>query len=237
VATTGSKLRLVFRGAPDDLSATLPLDVPVPRRVPVRVAIGGKGEERAFTASAVPFDGRVLLSLVLPRTTPPGHYDGVARLGEAEIEAELAVAPTVDLEIEPETVELRLNAGERATQEFTLYNAGNVAVEIRSGHAAGLFAEGGVERSLHRAYTAKPDESQRRVDFLGDLLAGEHGGLLRIRIDEGAGEIGSGETRTLRVTFEAPAGHLLAGRLYTGIWPLHDLGIDVRLNVPEETLR
>ena len=94
----------------------------------------------------------------------------------------------------------------------------------------GIFMEGGVERALHRAYVGRLESGQRRVDALAENLARAHGGLVKMRVQEGAGEIAPGEVRQLAVALEVPA-DLEGGRVYGGNWELANLVYPVTLRV------
>jgi hypothetical protein len=165
----------------------------------------------------------------------------------------IEVEPEVELQLVPDQLALRAAPGDRPTVALTLVNAGNVPAAVRRTHAVGLFATGGVERALHRTYVelrggpaGKGDDAggeggpraraarpaERPVDRLFELLGEEHGGLLRLTVEEGAGDVAPGERRELRVTLAVPD-DLRRGRTYTGTWALHDLRYHVRLVVED----
>ena len=242
---------LVFRGTPGGLTAAVSDPELSARRFPVRLALESNESWRGkapVAARAFRVDGDMVLQMSLPARTPPGRYEGTIDVEGTERAVVIEVEPEVELQLVPDQLTLHGAPGERLTTELTLANAGNVAVEIRRAHAVGLFAVGGVERALHRVYMdearGRPDDAKERsapderpaerpVDRLFAHFADEHGGLLRVSVDEGAGEIAPGETRALRVTFAVPE-RLTRGRTYTGTWPLHDLRYYIRLVVSDD---
>ncbi|MGH7504392.1 MAG: hypothetical protein ACRELX_02020 [Longimicrobiales bacterium] len=228
----GEPLR--FRGMPGSLSAAVREGEPVARRVPIRFSKKAAAAllvgERVARASRL--EGDLVLQLTLPPRTPPGTYEAVIDVGGRERPVVIEVEPEIELQIVPDQLTLRAAPGEHATVDLTFANTGNVAVEIRRAYAFGIFAAGGLERALHRTYVDERAEGERRVDYLFDRLAEEHGGLVRIAIEEGSGELKPGDTREVRATFRLPE-RLARGRTYTGTWPLHDVRYYIRLVVPE----
>ena len=238
----GEPLR--FRGTPGDLTAAVSDPEVTARRFPVRLALESSAAWRGqppVAARAFRMAGDMLLQMSLPARTPPGTYEGTIEVDGEEHAVVIEVEPEVELQLAPDQLTLRGAPGDRLSAELTVLNTGNTAAEIRRAYAAGLFAVGGVERALHRVYTERPqaagDEGkggheERPIDRLFGHFAEEHGGLLRIAVDDGAGDIEPGEARALRVTFAVPE-RLTRGRIYTGTWALHDLRYYIRLIVSD----
>jgi hypothetical protein len=224
---------LRFRGTPGSLSAALAEGEITARRLPIRLAVSGKrAAQQPLTARATRLEGDLVLQLTLPARTPPGTYEGTAEVDGDERPIVVEVEPEIELEVVPDQLTIEASPGEHVAVALTIVNAGNVAVEIRRAYAFGIFAAGGLERALHRAYTSKRPEGERRVDFLFDQLADEHGGVVRVAIEEGSGELKPGEARAARVRFHVPP-DLHRGRTYTGTLPLYDVRYYVRLVVPD----
>ena len=225
---------LRFRGTPGSLSAALREGDAVPRRLPIRLT--GKAAEALAAGERVARASRqerdLVLQLALPPRTPPGTYEATVDVDGKERAVVIEVEPEVELQIVPDQLTLRAAPGDHTTVPMTFANAGNVPVEIRKAYAFGIFAAGGLERALHRAYTGKRAEGERRIDFLFDQLADEHGGVVRVAVEEGSGALAPGETRDVRVSFHVPS-DLHTGRTYTGTLPLHDLRYYVRLIVSD----
>jgi hypothetical protein len=225
---------LRFRGTPGSLSAALREGDAVPRRLPIRLT--GKAAEALAAGERVARASRqerdLVLQLALPPRTPPGTYEATVDVDGKERAVVIEVEPEVELQIVPDQLTLRAAPGDHTTVPMTFANAGNVPVEIRKAYAFGIFAAGGLERALHRAYVDERAEGERRVDYLFDRLADEHGGLVRIAIEEGSGDLAPGDAREVSASFRIPE-RLARGRTYTGTWPLHDVRYYIRLIVPD----
>jgi hypothetical protein len=165
-------------------------------------------------------EGLQEVRLTLPRHTPPGAYEGIVDTAEGERPVRIEVEPEIELDIVPGQLLLTGAPGERVGTELTLSNLGNVTVEIRRAYQLGLYAIGGLERAIRRAF-AEPGEAQG-ANRVFDHMADEHGGLVRIEIGEGAGELEPGMVRDLSVTFRIPDG-IDPARIYAGTWALYDL--------------
>jgi hypothetical protein len=235
VVAKGGSEPLRFRGTPGSLSAALPRDEPTPRRFPVRVALTSekkkKGAEPIVTrASRVEND--LVLQMALPARTPPGTYEGTIEVEGEQRAVVIEVEPEIELQIVPDQLTLRAAPGDRVAVSLTIANAGNVAVDLRRAYAFGVFAAGGLERALHRTYVDERPEGERRVDYLFDRLAEEHGGVVRVAVEAGAGSLEPGEARDVRMNFHVPE-RLARGRTYSGTLPVHDLRYYVRLVLAE----
>jgi hypothetical protein len=165
-------------------------------------------------------EGLQEVRLTLPRHTPPGAYEGIVDTAEGERPVRIEVEPEIELDIVPGQLLLTGAPGERVSTELTLSNLGNVTVEIRRAYQLGLYAIGGLERAIRRAF-AEPGEAQG-ANRVFDHMADEHGGLVRIEVGEGAGDLEPGMVRDLSVTFRIPDG-IDPDRIYAGTWALYDL--------------
>jgi hypothetical protein len=210
-----------FRGTPSELSAKI-RDWDAPSGLAVRLKQGaiGKALPEELIARRGRGEGSQEVRLRLPRHTPPGAYEGVVDTAEGERPVRIEVEPEIELDIVPGQLLLTGAPGERVSTELTLSNLGNVTVEIRRAYQLGLYAIGGLERAIRRAF-AEPGEAQG-ANRVFDHMADEHGGLVRIEIGEGAGDLEPGMVRDLSVTFRLPDG-LDPARTYAGTWALYDL--------------
>lgn len=228
---------LVFRGTPVSLAAVA-LPVPEPRGQERTVAREGRMARAAFAApgeggrvlqvSASATGDREVLRTFVPRATAPGRYQGTVTVDGVERNAIFEVEPEPFLRIVPDRLQLSAAAGERLTREVTILNLGNVAVEVRGAYAFGLFDVGGVERAVARTIGGEGGEGRSADRFVG-MLADEHGGMVRVRVEEGAGNVEPGETRNLTVVFHLPD-RLRAGHTYWGTWPIEYLRYYVRVH-------
>jgi hypothetical protein len=227
---------LRFRGTPGSLSASIQEPESTPRRLAIHVELAKtrawEGGEK-FVARATRVESDMVLQMTLPARTPPGTYEGIVEVAGVERPVVIEVEPEVELQIVPDQLTLSGAPGDHLAADVSIANAGNVAVELRKAYAFGIFAAGGLERALHRTYTEKRAEGERRVDFLFDKLAEEHGGVVRVAVEKGAGDLEPGETREVRLNFHLPS-TLQGGRTYTGTLAIHDLRYYVRLFVKEK---
>jgi hypothetical protein len=175
------------------------------------------------------------LRLDLPRTTPPGTYEGVVRIGDLEQPVTVEVEPAIRLRLFPKALQIAGGPGGKIAAELTLVNEGNIPAEIRTGYEFWLFQENGTDRALGQFFTtnAKAEFGDARLEHLLDAIDQQYGGHARVKVDEGAGEIASGTSRELHVQFVLPAG-LQPGRVYDGMWPLHNLHWPLRVSVTDQ---
>jgi hypothetical protein len=166
--------------------------------------------------------GQALVHLSVPESTPPGQYRATVRVGERTYPVICEVEPRVKLRLYPSKLVLVSQPGAMATVELTLVNLGNVPCEVRRAHGLGLFARGGLEQAIGAMVTAKLASGLARVERLVEQVAEAHAGLVRLRVEEGAGTIAPGESRQLRVGMHMPE-NLRPGTTYTGTWALHNL--------------
>lgn len=236
---------LVFRGTPVSLAAIAPpvadargAERAMAREAPARegrvarASFAAPGETaRVLQVSASAAGDRDVLRTFVPRATAPGRYEGTVTVDGVERTAIFQVEPEPFLRIVPDRLQLSAAAGERLTRRLTILNLGNVAVEVRGAYAFGLFDVGGVERAVARTIGGEGGEGGegRSADRFVGMLADEHGGMVRVRVEEGAGNVEPGETRDLTVAFHLPD-RLRAGHTYWGTWPIEYLRYYVRVH-------
>lgn len=220
---------LRFRGIPASMTGVVP-----DRKDPAqgaRVAWVPPGSKKPVEAVvSVDPDPRIL-RVTLPDDVDPGTYDATLYLGDdEEREVALEVEASPRLRVVPEQLRLEAHPGDMVGADLVLLNTGNVPVRLRKTQAFGVFMEGGVERALHLGYIDRLEGERKRVDVIADNLARAHPGLVKMKIQEGAGEVASGELRELAVTFDVPGG-VEAGRTYRGNWELANLVFPVTIRV------
>ena len=175
-------------------------------------------------------EGTARLTLSVAHTTPPGTYEGTVRVGDQEHPLILEVEPRVRLRIDPRRLHFKAAPGATREVDLVVTNLGNVASEIRSADAFGLFDTGGVDRAIGRAFSAEPAKGERRLDVIADAAAEGFGGLVRMRVESGAGELAPGESRNVHVALVLPD-RLEQGRQYWGTWTLYNVNYVVRIDV------
>jgi len=216
-----------FRGTPTSLSALVELSAPAGFH-PVQLSGESDDVPATIEANAIAVDADPILRLHLPRTTPPGAYRGRMVVGDREQPVHITVDPEVFFRIWPERLIFSAKPREPATFELVFANLGNVAIDIAEVHAFGVFDVGGTERAIRRMVRITndgdvkdaADEPARRIDLLTDAIADEHGGIVRVRVNRGAGTLAPGATRGVAVTLRTPE-RVQTGHTYWGTWPMY----------------
>lgn len=221
---TAQPLRL--RGTPNRLSAVvaMPRTGDVPLDVDAELARIDAPEVALLELE----EGLGRLTVSVARTTPPGTYEGTVRVAGEEQPVVLEVEPRVHLRVDPRRLFFRTEPGTTVAADLVVANLGNVAYELRAADAFGLFDTGGLDRAIGRAFGAEVADGERRVELLADAAAEGWGGLVRIRVAEGAGTIEPGDARAVHVEL-ALSDKLEPGRQYWGTWVLHNVNYVVRV--------
>ncbi len=176
--------------------------------------------------------GRAWLRLALPPSTRPGEYRGTVRAGRRKEEITLHVEPRMRLRLSPRGLVLGGRAGERVAATVLAANLGNADCVIREVNAVGLFDVEGAERAIGRTFRSADAEGGRILERLAEELEQGYGGLARLTVAAGAGDLGPGEARELDVSVQLPDG-LRPGRVYEGAWALPAVNYMVRIEVAE----
>lgn len=173
---------------------------------------------------------RSWLRLALSASTRPGEYRGTIRLGGRKEAIALEVEPRTRLRMWPPRQVLRGRAGERVGASIIVANLGNTDCLLRAVDALGLYDTAGAERAVGRTFRTTRGEGSRILERLAEELAEGYGGLARVTVDAGAGELAPGEVRELVVAFHLPD-ELCPGRVYEGAWALPEVNHMVRVEV------
>ena len=172
------------------------------------------------------------LRLALPPSTRPGEYRGTVRVGDREEKVVIEVEPRIRLRLSPPRQLLQGTAGEQVAATILVANLGNADCVLPDVNAVGLFDVEGTERAVGRTFRSGDAKGERIVERLAEELAAGYGGLAKVAVAAGAGELGPGETRELALTFHLPDG-LRPGRVYEGAWALPGVNYMVRVEVAE----
>ena len=175
---------------------------------------------------------RAWLRVALPQSTRPGEYRGTVRAGGREEEIALHVEPRIRLRLSPRGLILGGRAGEHVAATVFAANLGNTSFVIREVNAVGLFDVEGAERAIGRTFRRTDSDGGRIIERLAEELEQGYGGLAKLTVDAGAGDLGPGEARELALTFHLPDG-LRPGRVYEGAWALPAVNYMVRVEVAE----
>ena len=94
----------------------------------------------------------------------------------------------------------------------------------------GVFDDDGIETALASTYRMETDDLSKIVGNVFAHLREAHGGLLRLRVAEGAHFLALGERRVLMLTTTLNA-KLKHGHRYHGVLEIGEHGIAVRIKV------
>lgn len=159
--------------------------------------------------------------LRLAADTPPGIYNiAVEYAGGVKKDVEIAVQPRARLHVVPGTLRLAGAPGQEVSATLLLENRGNEALEISDALVTGLFDNEGIEAALAAMYRLDSDDLNKIVAAGFSRLRQAHGGLLKLRVSEGAGKLAPGERRQLlletTLSNKLEAGHGYHGTLALG---------------------
>jgi len=179
--------------------------------------------------------GASRLHLRLPRTTPPGIYHGTIVIAEQTQPLTVEVEPRKRICIYPRQTAVRCKAGESADLFLSLVNRGNVPLIIPKTTDFELYLKQGIDIAIGSAVKKKPGKDQRRIDDFMDALYDGYGGVVNMKIQEGAGALSPGDSRDVTVVLQAPS-QAVAGNEYWGVWSLYDYNYKIDFEVlPEAT--
>ncbi len=218
-----------FRGVPASVTGVVPEGVDSSADVLLSV-LGVRGEKTPVEyAVEIDLDPRVL-HVTLPAEFAPGSYDGTLSVSGTTRPVAVEVDGEIQLRVFPEQLRIMAKAGVTVTEQLSILNSGNVTVTLRGVQAFGVMMAGGIERALRRAYVQRTPPEQRRIDILADSLAEAHGGLVKMRLINGAGPLAPGELRDLDVEVSLPK-ELAPASEYTGNWEIPGLTYPVSLMI------
>ena len=231
---------MLLRGTPSHLTAAgpLPIDAATARaaRLPgsaFSVLVEGAVPERVRVRAPRP--GRAPeLRVRLASSTPPGRYEGAATLGERTVSLVLEVEPAPRLRVVPQRIETTGTPSGSETVELRFTNIGNMAIEIPARSSFCLFDGSGIDHAMWAALATDPPKGKGRLDVLLDDLSASHGGLVDVRVRDGAGPIEPGEERACRVEL-GWSDRLRPGRRYVGAWEVGSLRVPIRVETPRDT--
>ena len=152
-------------------------------------------------------------------------------MGDRTIPIVIEVEPAARLHASPSRFETSATSGGSETIEIEIMNGGNLPVDIPTRSSFCLFDGGGIDHAVWAALTLEPPEGKGRVDLLLDDLAASHGGLVDVRVRDGAGSIAPGTQRTCQVELRF-SDRLRPGRRYAGAWEVAGLRVPIRVETP-----
>jgi hypothetical protein len=199
----------------------------------VSIVVNGAIPERARVRPGREPGDPPELRVRLAASTPPGRYEGAATVGDRTVPVQIEVEPAERLRATPSRFEILAEPSGSEGVEIQFVNSGNVPVEIPARSSFCLFDGGGIDHAVWAALTADPPKGKGRMDVLLDDLAASHGGLVDVRVRDGAGSIAPGERRTCRVEL-GWSDRLRPGRHYVGAWEVAGFRVPIRVETPRE---
>lgn len=239
---TRRKESVRIRGTPPNLFAALRLTTSQARAISVSLdapdAVVQKALESApplVQVSALNDAGMSRLHLRLPRTIPPGTYPGTIEIDEQAQDLVVEVEPRKRISIYPKRATITGKAGGRTELHLTLINMGNVPLLVPKASGFGLFQKKGLDLAVGRTFQKKPARGERSVDRFMDALSDGYGGVVKLKVQDGAGTLVPGDSRDVTVVFQIPS-RLIANETYWGLWSIHDYNYKIEIDVlPDDT--
>jgi hypothetical protein len=226
-----------FKGPPNRLLATVELPEAFPTGKPCHVILAN--------TDSLPLSVRRLrsapplvstLSFRLPKSTPPGSYEGNVELGEKQIPVVVDVEPRVSSRFIRSRFACKERPGARTTAELVLLNRGNVEISVPREDTFCIFADDGLARAMYRGLVEEDGDGKQRIDRIMDELAKAHGGLVRVTVTEGSGPVAPEEVRELSVELHF-SHRLVGGNTYRGTWSFSQASLEVEIEVVGELNR
>ncbi|HET6786789.1 MAG TPA: hypothetical protein VFW84_14725 [Aquabacterium sp.] len=172
--------------------------------------------------------------LRLPAGTPPGDYEVLARWADGRQQAvTVSVQARPRLRVTPSVLRLVGLPDASVSARLLLNNRGNVPIDISSALVTGLFDDDGIETALASVYRMESTDVSQIVGHAFGKLREAHGGLLKLRVRDGAGLLAPGEQRLIDLETRL-ADKLQPGHSYHGVLEIgsHGIAIEVLVTKP-----
>ena len=221
-----------FRGPPNHLTALVELPEAADTRVEAAAQLEG-AEVQSFAVRPLSREGVAMarVRIRLPKSTPPGAYQGSVTIAGEELPFVAEVEPRRNIDVAPSHLSLEVNPGAEATADVSMLNLGNVPFELPAASRFCIFDGGGVDHAFWLAFTSDPPEGKERIDVLLDDLAESHGGLVEVRARAPKRTIAPGDSGEAKVTLRF-SDRLQPGRTYAGSWDTEGFHLSIEVSVP-----
>lgn len=209
---------LALKGPPSNVRAVVALDVENAEAIPLALNIAGK--VTIYSAVLRPVAGGTCeIRLRLPDAIAPGTYSGEATVNGKPRAVRVEIEPQLRIRLQPAQTMLTMEAASSKPFALTLFNGGNVAIDVPKAVTLDLDDADGQDRALGRSLRATIARGEQRMERFFEELRLVHGGEARVTIRSGAGPLRPGEARELACVLDVPD-TVSAGRSYTGSWDL-----------------
>lgn len=170
--------------------------------------------------------------LKLDPRTEPGEYTAVVELADGgEREVTISVEPRPRLRVSPGELRLAGPPGGSVSARLFIENRGNVPVTVGDALVTGVFDDDGIETAFASTYRMETDDLNKIVGNVFTRLREAHGGLLRLRVVEGARTYAPGESGVLLLETVLNANKLRRGHAYHGVLDIGPHGIAVSIAI------
>lgn len=169
--------------------------------------------------------------LRLSPQTPPGDYQVQLTWADGrQQEAKVTVQARPRLRITPSVLRWAAPTDVPLTAQLLVENKGNVPIDIPDALLTGVFDDNGIEAAMASVYRMDSTDLNHLLGQAFARLKEAHGGLLKLRVREGAGALAPGAQRVL--VLETRLGDkLVPGHSYHGVIDIGIHGVAVEIQV------
>jgi len=170
------------------------------------------------------------LKIRLSPNFKPGLYHAEFETEQGVIPVDIDVEPLPRLTMSPVQVSISGKSGDKVQVHLLFENKGNVPLCIEKSYQLGVYDDDGIETAFASTYRMDTHDLTKLVaNFMHKIREG-HGGLLKMRVLKGSGNIGLAEVRSVLVEASLSS-KLKAGHHYHGVWSLNSSEYAVTVNV------
>lgn len=234
MATTKSKQStLIFRGPPEKLlcqDGDIPAELKFELETDNPMLCSGKLPRLKVRRTS---DGHIRLAKVkVDKYTQAGTYNVALRSKNQTLPAQLEIEERARLSMSPSQLSIKGKPCEKVMVSVVVTNKGNVAIDIPINHFLGIFEDNGVETAFATTYRMEEEDPLLLLrNFFLKLREG-HGGMLKMRIKQGFGNLPPRTSKVLLIEAQLPE-KLRPGHGYHGIWSLLTFDFTVTVAVEE----
>ena len=222
-----------IRGTPPSLFSILRLDDASPGPLNIELQLPLLNRDTSLPSAKVSrIKGTNLArcKLRLDRMTPPGIYKGTVEIQKQHIPLVVEVESRRQLRLFPKLAYLEANRGSQQKFRLTMINVGNVPFVIPKLSAFGLYDQMGVDTAVGKVFRKKSAEHGPLVEYLMEQLQEGYGGIVKLGLGQGAGDLNPGEVRELEIEIKIPD-DVVPGHSYWGLWTICDYNFKFEIDI------
>ncbi|RDH84492.1 MAG: hypothetical protein DIZ80_03160 [endosymbiont of Galathealinum brachiosum] len=160
------------------------------------------------------------LKVRLSPNIEPGLYHALLETQEGPITVDIDVEPRKRLTMSPVQMSLNGSPGDKVKIYVLFSNKGNVPLSIIKSDSIGIYDDDGIETAFASTYRMESKDLAEIFSNFSEKLRDGHGGLLKLRVLEGSGELKPGACRSVLIEVQLPS-KLKPGHSYHGVWSLN----------------